>query len=121
MKALGVAQPAVAAGLPHTGCYSRQYRPCMLRADLLQRRDELVLEYLPLVKVVAAHCRVRLPAHLEFSDLVQAGIVGLLDAASKYNTDTEASFSSYATYRIRGAILDSLRKQDPAARRMRKR
>jgi len=85
------------------------------------QHDELVLEHLPLVKAIAARCRVRLPAHLEFSDLVQAGILGLLDAARKYDSQAEACFATYATHRIRGAILDSLRKQDPAARRVRRR
>ena len=72
------------------------------------------------MKAVAAHCRAKLPAHLEFSDLVQAGIVGLLDAACKYDKETEASFSTYATHRIRGAILDSLRGEDPAPRKLRR-
>lgn len=84
-------------------------------------RNDLVLEHLPLVKAIAARCRVKLPSHLEFSDLAQAGILGLLDAAQKYTTGTEASFSTYATHRIRGAILDSLRRQDPAARKLRRR
>ena len=74
-------------------------------------RNDLVLEHLPLVKAIAARCRVKLPSHLEFSDLAQAGILGLLDAAQKYTTGTEASFSTYATHRIRGAILDSLGRQ----------
>ena len=84
-------------------------------------RNEVILVHLPLVKAIAAHCRVKLPAHLEFSDLVQAGIVGLLDAVSKYRPETEVSFSTYAAHRIRGAILDSLREEDPAPRKLRRR
>jgi RNA polymerase sigma factor for flagellar operon FliA len=88
---------------------------------MLDQRNELVLEHLPLVKSIAARCRVRLPSHVEFSDLVQAGILGLLDAAEKFKSDIEVSFSTYATHRITGAILDSLRKEDPAARKLRRR
>jgi RNA polymerase sigma factor for flagellar operon FliA len=85
------------------------------------RCDELVLEHLPLVKAIASRMRVRLPAHLELSDLVQAGILGLLEAARKYNPGDAASFSTYATHRIKGAIFDSLRVQDPASRKLRRR
>jgi len=87
----------------------------------LEKRNNLVLEHLPLVKAIAAQCRSKLPTHLEFSDLVQAGIVGLLDASFKYDSDAETAFSTYATYRIRGAILDSLRELDPVPRKVRRR
>jgi RNA polymerase sigma factor for flagellar operon FliA len=89
-------------------------------AESSGRRDDLVLEHLPLVKSVAARCRVKLPVHLEFNDLVQAGILGLMDAVCKYDPETEAAFSTYATHRIKGAILDSLRGQDPAPRTLRR-
>jgi RNA polymerase sigma factor for flagellar operon FliA len=98
--------------------------PCLRYEACSQQRsqyDELVLEHLPLVKAITARCRVKLPSHLEFSDLVQAGILGLLEAARRYNHGTEASFPTFATHRIRGAILDSLRSQDPASRRLRSR
>lgn len=102
----------------------RWFRRSNTEADwsaVLDQRNDLVLEHLPLVRAIVARCRVRLPAHLEFSDLVQAGILGLLDAAHKYKTDIGVSFSTYATHRIRGAILDSLRREDPAARKLRRR
>ncbi len=110
-----------AASQPDRGRWSRACNPEASGPDAADQRNDLILEHLPLVKAIAARCRVKLPSHLEFSDLVQAGILGLLDAAPKYTPGTEASFSTYATHRIRGAILDSLRRQDPAARKLRRR
>jgi RNA polymerase sigma factor for flagellar operon FliA len=92
-----------------------------VRAERPDRCDELVLEHLSLVKAIASHMRLRLPAHLELSDLVQAGILGLLEAARKYDPGDAASFPTYASHRIRGAIFDSLRGQDPGSRKLRRR
>jgi RNA polymerase sigma factor for flagellar operon FliA len=78
------------------------------------------MKHLPLVKVVATGIRRKLPAHVDLDDLVQAGAVGLLDAARKYDTGKKVLFETYAKYRIRGAILDSLRKADWASRGLRK-
>ena len=100
---------------------ARRCDPDIDPRPLTDERNDLVLEHLPLVKAIAARCRVRLPSHLEFSDLVQAGILGLLDAARKYDRNAQACFATYATHRIRGAIVDSLRRQDPATRRLRRR
>ena len=80
----------------------------------------MVIDHLPMVKAIAARFRLKLPLHLELNDLVQAGIVGLLEAAHRYDPGTENCFSTYATHRIKGAILDSLRGQDPASRKLRK-
>jgi len=82
--------------------------------------DQLVMKHLPLIKVVAAGIRRNLPAHVDLDDLVQAGAVGLLDAARKYDTGKKVLFETYAKYRIRGAILDSLRKADRGSRGLRK-
>ncbi len=84
------------------------------------RRDALVLEHLPLVKVIAAGLRTTLPVHVDFDDLVHAGIMGLIDAANKFDSNKQVCFSSYAKHRIRGAILDSLRQLDWASRDMRR-
>jgi RNA polymerase sigma factor FliA len=62
-----------------------------------------------------------LPRHVEIDDLVQAGVVGLLDACRNYNPERDAQFSTFAKYRIRGAILDSLRKLDWGSRTLRRR
>src|SRR5579864_7184046 len=85
------------------------------------RRDRIVLEHLPLVKAIAVRVHENLPVHVDMDDLVHAGILGLFDAASKYNPDKQVAFSSYAKHRIKGAILDSLRQLDWASRDMRRR
>jgi len=87
----------------------------------MARRDRVVLEHLPLVKAIAIRVHENLPVHVDVDDLVHAGILGLFDAASKYNPDKQVAFSSYAKHRIKGAILDSLRQLDWASRDMRRR
>ncbi len=91
------------------------------QAAKLARRDRVVLEHLPLVKAIAVRVHENLPVHVEVDDLVHAGILGLFDAATKYNPDKQVAFSSYAKHRIKGAILDSLRQLDWASRDMRRR
>jgi RNA polymerase sigma factor FliA len=83
--------------------------------------DDLVVKLLPLVKRVALQLRGHLPAHVELDDLVSDGTVGLIDAVRKFDPAKGVSIESYARYRIRGAILDSLREQDHASRDMRRR
>src|SRR5438128_4955594 len=84
-------------------------------------RDRIVLDHLPLVKAIAVRVHENLPVHVDLDDLVHAGILGLFDAASKFNPDKQVVFSSYAKHRIKGAILDSLRQLDWASRDMRRR
>lgn len=78
------------------------------RADV----DELVQSHMPLVKKIALHLMARLPDHIQLEDLMQAGMVGLLEAASKYEPTQGASFETYAGIRIRGAIVDEIRRGD---------
>ena len=85
------------------------------------RRDHVVLEHLPLVRAIAVRVHENLPVHVDLDDLVHAGILGLFDAASKFNPDKQVVFSSYAKHRIKGAILDSLRQLDWASRDLRRR
>jgi RNA polymerase sigma factor for flagellar operon FliA len=80
-----------------------------------------VLEHLPLVKAIASRVHETLPVHVELEDLTHAGILGLFDAASKYDPEKQVTFPSYARHRIRGAILDSLRQLDWASRDLRRR
>ncbi len=87
----------------------------------LARRDRVVLEHLALVKAIAIRVHENLPVHVDLDDLVHAGILGLFDAANKFNPDKQVVFSSYAKHRIKGAILDSLRQLDWASRDMRRR
>lgn len=84
-------------------------------------RDRVVLENLPLVKAIAIRVHESLPVHVELDDLIHAGILGLFDAATKYNPYKQVAFSSYAKHRIKGAMLDSLRQLDWASRDMRRR
>jgi RNA polymerase sigma factor FliA len=84
-----------------------------------ERRNALVLRYLPLVKTIAFRVLQSLPRHVDLDDLVQAGTVGLMSAAAKYDDRQQATFSTYAKHRILGAILDSLREQDTMSRDMR--
>ena len=74
--------------------------------------DELVSLHLPLVKRIANHLAVKLPPQIEIDDLVQVGLIGLLKAKEDYQPDSGATFSTYATIRIRGAMMDELRARD---------
>ncbi len=91
------------------------------QAARMARRDRIVLEHLPLVKAIAVRVHENLPVHVDLDDLVHAGVLGLFDAASKFNPDKQVAFSSYAKHRIKGAILDSLRQLDWASRDLRRR
>ena len=74
------------------------------------------MRHAELVKRIAYHLAGRLPASVEVDDLIQAGMLGLLEAAANYSADRGASFETYAGIRIRGAMLDALRKLDWAPR-----
>ncbi len=74
--------------------------------------DELVTRYAPLVKRIAYHLKARLPATVIVDDLLQAGMIGLLEASGKYDPNQGASFETYAGIRIRGSMLDELRRND---------
>ena len=75
-------------------------------------KEELVTRYAPLVKKIAYHLMARLPSSVMVEDLIQAGMIGLLDAAGMYDQRQGASFETYASIRIRGAMLDELRRTD---------
>jgi len=78
--------------------------------------DDLVTKYAPLVKRIAYHLISRLPPSVQPDDLIQAGMIGLLEASRNYNSDQGASFETYAGIRVRGAMLDEIRKNDWAPR-----
>jgi len=86
-----------------------------------EERELLVEECLPHVKRVAYRLAARLPSHLDIRDLVQAGLVGLLDAMERYEDARGVRFWSFAETRVRGAMLDSLRNLDPVPRSVRRR
>lgn len=81
-----------------------------------QSQHRLIEQYAPLVKRIAYHLLARLPASVLVEDLIQAGMLGLLEAAKKYDAAKGASFETYAGIRIRGAMLDDVRKGDWAPR-----
>lgn len=83
--------------------------------------DERVLEELPQVYYIAARIRERLPQHVEMEDLVSAGVIGLLEANRSFDNTKNAQFRTFAKFRIRGAILDSLREIDWGSRSVRRR
>jgi RNA polymerase sigma factor FliA len=83
-------------------------------------RDLLLMEHLPTVRYLARRIHERLPQHVELDDLVSAGVVGLIDAFSKFDHAKKVQFKSYAQFRIRGAILDSLRTLDWSPRELRR-
>jgi RNA polymerase sigma factor for flagellar operon FliA len=83
-------------------------------------RDLLLMEHLPTVRYIARRIHERLPQHVDMDDLVSAGVVGLIDAFSKFDHGKKVQFKSYAQFRIRGAILDSLRTLDWSPRELRR-
>ena len=87
----------------------------------MSKRDQIILEHLPLVKAIAVRVHENLPVHVDLDDLVHAGILGLFDAVNKYDPEKQVAFSSYAKHRIKGAMLDSLRQLDWASRDLRRR
>jgi RNA polymerase sigma factor for flagellar operon FliA len=80
---------------------------------------DLLAQYSPLVRRLALQLIAKLPASVDLDDLIQAGMLGLLDAASRYQDDQGAKFETYASQRIRGAMLDELRANDWVSRGLR--
>src|SRR5215813_6483315 len=83
-------------------------------------RQRLLNENLPEVRYIARRIHDRLPSHVPFDDLVHAGILGLIDAVDKFDPSRNVQLKSYARFRIRGAILDSLRQMDWSPRNLRR-
>lgn len=84
----------------------------MYAASQKTASDEMVVRYAPLVKRIAYHLVARLPATVQPDDLIQAGMIGLLEASRNYDASQGASFETYAGIRIRGSMLDEIRKND---------
>ncbi|MBQ7562952.1 MAG: FliA/WhiG family RNA polymerase sigma factor [Lachnospiraceae bacterium] len=83
-------------------------------------RENIILEYAPLVKVVAGRLAMYLGYNVEYDDLVSYGIFGLIDAIDKFDAGKDVKFETYASLRIRGSILDQIRKMDWIPRTVRK-
>ena len=90
------------------------------RALTEAEREQMMLEHMPAVRWIARRIHERLPQHVDMEDLVSAGTLGLLDAFRKFNPERKVQFRSYAQFRIRGAILDSLRTLDWSPRDLRR-
>jgi RNA polymerase sigma factor for flagellar operon FliA len=75
-------------------------------------RERLIREHAPLVKYIAQRLAMKLPPHIGIDDLISNGVLGLLDAVDKYDPARNVKFSTYAQFRIKGAMLDSLREMD---------
>lgn len=84
----------------------------MYNESQVKRADELIRDHAVLVKKIAHHLIARLPASVQLDDLIQAGMIGLLEASRKYQAAKGASFETYAGIRIRGSMMDEVRKGD---------
>jgi len=82
-------------------------------------RERLIREYSSLIKFIAQKIAARLPSNIELDDLISSGVIGLMDAIDKYDSNRDNKFKTYAEFRIRGAILDELRSQDWVPRSVR--
>ncbi len=96
----------------------KSYPTPVLAADV---REKLILEHLAQVKLIARRIHERLPVSVSLDDLISAGVVGLIAAIDRYDARHDVKLKTYAEYKIRGAILDSLRGLDWAPRQQRKR
>jgi len=114
---IGTAARRVSARVPGRPAYP----PAAAEGGMLTSEQERVLlEHLPIVRFLARRIHERLPQHVDIEDLVSAGVVGLLDAFAKFDPAKKVQFRSYAQFRIRGAILDSLRTLDWSPRELRR-
>jgi RNA polymerase sigma factor for flagellar operon FliA len=109
---------AGAGGGAHRSAVGEGYRPAAVALNGEQER--VLMEHLPIVRFLARRIHERLPHHVDIEDLVSAGVVGLMDAFQKFDPEKKVQFRSYAQFRIRGAILDSLRMLDWSPRDLRR-
>lgn len=92
----------------------------MYTASGTLNKEQLASQYAPLVKRIAYHLMAKLPASVEVEDLIQNGMMGLLDAINRYEDGLGAQFETYAVQRVRGAMLDGLRENDWLPRSLRR-
>src|SRR5262249_5884833 len=85
-----------------------------------EKRDQIVLDHIPLAKSIAIRVHENLPVHVDLDDLIHAGVLGLIDAVKNYDGNKKVVFHAYAKHRIKGAVLDSLRQMDWATRVLRR-
>jgi len=99
---------------------TKQNKPAGNAWDDDRERERLLMQQLPQVRYIARRIHDRLPRHVLLEDLVHAGVLGLIDALQKFDAEKHVQFGSYAKFRIRGAILDSLREMDWSPRDLRR-
>ncbi|MGB6975042.1 MAG: FliA/WhiG family RNA polymerase sigma factor [Terracidiphilus sp.] len=114
-----VAETTVARGV-RMGARGGYPPPPGAGGALSGEQERVLLEHLPTVRFLARRIHERLPQHVDIEDLVSAGVVGLMDAFAKFDAGKNVQFRSYAQFRIRGAILDSLRTLDWSPRELRR-
>src|SRR5512144_1601028 len=95
--------------------------PCLTTEQTSAERERLILDHLPQVRLIARRIHERLPGSVGLEDLVSTGIVGLISAIDRFDASQNVKLKTYAEYKIRGAILDSLRGLDWAPRQKRRR
>jgi RNA polymerase sigma factor for flagellar operon FliA len=88
--------------------------------DLVDRRNEYAAKFFPYIEKVARRLARRLPAHVEIDDLISSGVIGLMEAAERFDPNRVDRFEAFAEFRIRGAMLDDLRSRDTLSRDMRR-
>ena len=97
-----------------------QREKMLLKKNLtVKERNEIVESYLPMIQCIARRISSRLPANIQYSDLISSAVIGLMDAIQKYDPSRNNKFKTYAEFRVRGAILDALRAQDWTPRSIR--
>lgn len=87
--------------------------------SLFEEREQIIKEFAPIIKYMAHRLAFRLPPDLDVDDLINAGVIGLLDAIEKYDPTKEVMFKTYAEFRVRGAMLDEIRSMDWVPRSVR--
>src|SRR5262249_17074898 len=101
---------------------ARYQEEASVTADLsAEEREQLILEHLPQVRLIARRIHERVPESVNLDDLISTGVVGLISAIDRFDSSLNVKLKTYAEYKIRGAILDSLRGLDWAPRQQRKR
>jgi RNA polymerase sigma factor for flagellar operon FliA len=107
--------------MPNAGLAAEEFAETfkMSRGDK-KKSDALIMKYAPLIKYIATRIAARLPMHIEIQDLINSGVLGLMDAIEKFDIEKGVKFETYAEYRIKGSILDSLRALDWVPRSVRK-
>ena len=95
------------------------FQPAVVYKDQGSSQDEMILQYAPFIKYIAHRLAMRLPSHVLVEDLISAGVIGLMDAFTKFDPLKKVEFKTYAEFRIRGAMLDELRGLDWVPRSIR--